>query len=291
MKVTPQLIKKLREQTDAPMMDCKHALDQAAQEIGEDEEKVLTRAREILREAGKAAAVKRADRVTSNGAIAIARSNHAAAAVVLLCETDFVARNEEFIRLAQKIADYFASHEIPQEPLDANIDGTTVRQLLEDAVGKIRENIRLGAVKRLTGDTVGAYLHHDKAKAALVVLEGGDGAAQELANKLGIQIVALSPEYIDKSQVEQARIEKEIEIEKQRAIEEGKKPEIAAKIAEGKVNKELLQQIVLSEQPWYAQLNRKVGDVLKEANASLKVKQFVRLEIGKDPVECSVGKT
>lgn len=288
MKLTPQLIKRLREQTDAPMMDCKRALEQALQEIGADEEKVLARAREILREAGKAAAVKRADRVTSNGTIAVARSTNAAAAVVLLCETDFVARNEDFIGLAQKIADYFASHEIPQEPLDAKIDGTTIRQLLEDAVGKIRENIRLGAVRRLTGDTVGSYLHHDKAKAALVVLAGGDGATQEFANKLGIQIVALSPEYIEKTQVDEMRIKKEIEIEKQRAIEEGKKPEIAEKIAEGKVNKELLQQIVLTEQPWYAQLNRKVEEVLKEADASIKVKQFVRLEIGKEPVECSV---
>jgi len=287
MTITTELIKKLREQTDAPMMDCKRALDEAAREIGDDEEKVLARAREILREAGKAAAVKRADRATSYGTIAIGLSANAAAAVVLLCETDFVARNEDFIRLAQRIADYFASHEIPQAPLEANINGTTVRELIEDAVGKIRENIRLGAVKRLTGDTVGAYLHHDKAKAALVVLDGGDGATRELANKIGIQIVALSPEYIDKTQVDETRIKKEIEIEKQRAIEEGKKPEIAEKIAEGKVNKELLQQIVLSEQPWYAQLNRKVGDVLKEVDPSLKVKKFVRLEIGKDPVECS----
>lgn len=287
MEITAALVKKLREDTDAPLMECKKALQSAAEELGASatEDAVYSRAKEILRESGKLQAGKRADRSVSQGVIAVSRSGNAAAAVTLLCETDFVARNEDFQALAQKLADYFAQNDPGDNPLSATIDGKTVQDLLADAVAVIRENIQLGSVKRVEGESVGVYLHHDKMKAALVAAIGGNGEAQDMANKIGTQIVALSPEYIEKTQVDAERLQREIDLEKQRAIESGKPAEMAEKIAQGRVNKEFLQQVVLLEQPWYADLSKKVGEVI----GGVKVVRIVRLEAGKAPVDSSLG--
>jgi elongation factor Ts len=287
MEITAALVKKLREETDAPLMECKKALQSAAEELGASatEDAAYSRAKEILRESGKLQAGKRADRSVSQGVIAVSRSGNAAAAVTLLCETDFVARNEDFQALAQKLADYFAQNDPGDNPLSATIDGKTVQDLLADAVAVIRENIQLGSVKRVEGESVGVYLHHDKMKAALVAAMGGNGEAQDMANKIGTQIVALSPEYIEKTQVDAERLQREIDLEKQRAIESGKPAEMAEKIAQGRVNKEFLQQVVLLEQPWYADLSKKVGEVI----GGIKVVRIVRLEAGKAPVDSSLG--
>lgn len=285
MEISASLVKRLREETDAPLMECKRALQEAAGEGVVGDDALMARAKEILRATGKVQAGKRAERAVSNGVVAVARSGNAAAAVTLLCETDFVARNAEFQALAQKFADYFAEHDPGDDPLSATIDGKTVQEHIEEAVSKIRENIQLGTVRRIQGaGSIGVYLHHDKAKAALVALSH-DGV-EDLANRIGTQIVALSPEYISRDQVDQARLNKEIAIEKQRATEEGKPEEIAEKIAQGKVSKDFLQQVVLLEQPWYAELKKKVGDVIREAGGGTVVR-FVRLEAGKEPIEVS----
>lgn len=286
MEITATLVKKLREDTGAPMMECKRALQQASDELAEsaNEQNVFARAKEILREGGKLQHGKRSERTVSQGVVAVSRSGNAAAAVVLLCETDFVARNEDFRALAQKLADHFATEAPGAEPLDAAIEGKTVRELIEEAVAKIRENIQLGSVTRIEGERIGTYLHHDKMKAALIAVSGGNGQADEIANKIGTQVVALSPEYINKDQIDAARLQKEIEFEKQKAIEAGKPAEIAEKIAQGKVNKEFLQQVVLLEQPWYADLSKKVNEVI----GGVRVTRMVRLEAGKAPVDSRV---
>ena len=283
MEITAQLVKKLREETDAPMMEGKKALVQAAEEQGgsANEDSIFERAKEILKEGGKLQAGKRVDRTVSQGTVAISRKGGAVAAVALLCETDFVARNEDFQALAQKIADAFAETDPGDAPLNAIVGGKPVQELVEEAVAKIRENIQLGGVVRVEGDSVGAYLHHDKMKAALVAVSGGNGTAEDMANKLGTQIVALQPEFISKDQIDQVRLNSELEREKQKAIDEGKPAEIAEKIAQGRVAKELLSEIVLLEQQWYADLSKKVGDVV----GGLQVKRFVRIEAGKPLVD------
>lgn len=285
MPISAALVKRLREETDAPMMECKKALEQAESEGISGDDELVARAKEILREAGKMAAGKRADRETANGVVAVARSGNAAAAVSLLCETDFVARNDDFQALAQKLADHFAANPPGNDPLTSEIDGKSVKDLIEEAVGKIRENIQLGSVIRVEGEGIGVYLHHDKAKAGIVVLNAGGNGKQELANKLGTQVVAFSPEYISKDQVDQDRLNKELAIEKQRAIDDGKPEEIAEKIAQGKVGKDFLQQVVLLEQPWYAELSRKVGEVVKEQGGDVTIVEFVRIEAGKQPIK------
>lgn len=283
MEITAQLVKRLREETDAPMMECKKALSQALEEQGSSatEDMLMARGKEILKEGGKLQAGKRQDRTVSQGTVAVGRSGSTVAAVALLCETDFVARNEDFQALAQKLADAFAANDPGETPMDAMVDGKSVQELIEGAVAKIRENIQLGGVVRLEGESVGAYLHHDKMKAALVAVSGGNGTAVEMANKIGTQVVALQPEFISKDQIDQDRLAKELESEKQKAIEAGKSPEIAEKIAQGRVAKELLSEIVLLEQQWYADLSRKVGDVV----GGLQVKRFVRIEAGKPLVD------
>ena len=286
MEISAQLVKKLREKTDAPMMECKKALSQALEEQSDaaTEETLMSRAEEILKEGGKLQAGKRQDRTVSQGTVAISRKGGAVAAVAVLCETDFVARNEDFQALAQKIADAFAENDPGEAPLTAIIDGKSVQEHIEEAVAKIRENIQLGGVVRVEGDAVGAYLHHDKMKAALVAVSGGNGTAEDMANKLGTQIVALQPEFISKDQIDQDRLNSELEREKQKAIEDGKPAEIAEKIAQGRVAKELLSEIVLLEQQWYADLSKKVGDVV----GGLQVKRFVRIEAGKPLVDSRV---
>ncbi|MDQ2985555.1 MAG: translation elongation factor Ts [Armatimonadota bacterium] len=283
MEISAQLVKKLREETDAPMMEGKKALVQAAEEQAGDanEDSVFARAKEILKEGGKLQAGKRVDRTVSQGTVAVSRQGDAVAAVALLCETDFVARNEDFQALAQKLADAFAANDPGDAPLTSNVGGKTVQELIEEAVAKIRENIQLGGVVRVEGESVGSYLHHDKMKAALVSVSGGNGTTVDMANKIGTQIVALSPEFISKDQIDQGRLASELEREKQKAIEDGKPPEIAEKIAQGRVAKELLSEIVLLEQQWYADLSRKVGDVV----GGLQVKRFVRIEAGKPLVD------
>lgn len=285
MAISAQLVKRLREETDAPMMECKRALEQAETEGASGDDALVARGKEILREGGKMAAGKRQDRTTAFGTIAVSKSGNSVAAVSLLCETDFVARNEDFIALAQTLANHFADNEPSSDPLQDMVAGKSVKEYLEEAVGKIRENIQLGGAKRITSsDVIGFYLHHDKAKAALVAISGANGNGEELANKIGTQVVALRPEYISKEQVDQVRLSKEIEIEKQKAIDDGKPVEMAEKIAQGKVNKEFLQAVVLLEQPWYAELSKKVGDVV----GSAKVTKFIRLEAGKPVVESAV---
>ncbi|MFN8139653.1 MAG: translation elongation factor Ts [Fimbriimonadales bacterium] len=278
MAISAQLVKRLREETDAPMMECKRSLEAAENEGVSGDEALIARAKEILKETGKLAAVKRQDRAVSVGTVAIGKSGNAAAAVSLLCETDFVARNEDFIALAQTLADAFAANDPGSDPLNSTVGGKKVQDLLDEAVAKIRENIQLGTVVRMTSDgTVGGYLHHDKAKAALVAISGSE---EDIAKKLGTQIVALSPEFISKEGVDQERLSKMIEAERQKAIEAGKPAEIAQKIAEGKVGKELLSEIVLLEQQWYADLSKKVGDVI----SGTVVFEFARVEAGKQPI-------
>jgi elongation factor Ts len=282
MEITAQLVKKLREETDAPMMECKRALQQAAEEQGNGaaEDAIMERAKTILREAGKAQATKRADREASNGVIALAKEPGAVAAVVLLSETDFVARNDEFVSEAHRLAEHFLKNEPGEDPLSAVVDGSSVKERIEALVAKIRENIQLGAVKRVASEqTIGAYLHHDKAKAAIVVVEGGDA---DLASKVATQVVAYPTiEVIAADQIDAERLANEVEMEKRRAIEEGAPEDRAEMIAKGRVNKEFVSQVALLETPWFLDPKMKV----KDAIGGMKVVRMIRLQVGREPID------
>ncbi len=272
-------VKRLRDETDAPMMECKAALEEA----GGDFEK----AKALLREKGKAAASKRAERGTASGVVAFSRSaNHkAAGAVVLECETDFVARNEEFIALSQELAEIFLHNAPGSDPLSVRHGDKTVGQLVEECVAKYRENTQIGKALHIHGESVIAtYLHHDKTKGALVEMGGEGQHVLDAGHKLAVQVVAFPPEAIRKEELSQERIDAELQIEKQRALNEGKPEQIAEKIAIGRVNKEYVQRVVLLEQEFYADPSKTVGQYVDEqakaAGGPIEVRRFHYLAVG-----------
>lgn len=253
-----QDVKKLREETDAPMMECKSALDEA--------DGNFDRAKEILREKGKAQAGKKAGRATGAGVVAFATNDSTVAGVVLETETDFVSRNENFVELTQKAADALLA--------DA---GTDLGAFSTDAVAQFRENAQLGRTFRQEFDgVVATYVHHDKTKGAAVI---GTGDAEAL-RQVAIHAVAFPPAVVSKDQLSQEMLDQEFAIEKQRALNEGKPENIAENIARGRVNKEYIKQVVLLEQPFFKEPGKSVDQWLSENYKGTKITDFVYLTIG-----------
>jgi elongation factor Ts len=268
---TAQDVKRLREETDAPMMECKAALDEAGGEF--------EKAKSLLREKGKAAAAKRAGRSTAAGVVAVSASEDGkrVGAVVLESETDFVARNEDFVAIAQKLADIFRDNAPGDNPLAVSAGGQSVGEMVEAAVATIRENIQLRAAVQVTSSaSIATYVHHDRTKGSIVQ---GDGTPDAL-RKVAIQVVSNPPEVVSKEQLPQEKIAQEIEIETQRAINEGKDEKIARNVATGRVNKEYIKRAVLLEQPFYADNSKSVGQYLKEEAGGADVTDFAYLAIG-----------
>jgi elongation factor Ts len=256
-------VKKLRDETDAPMMECKAALDEADGDYD--------RAKAILREKGKAAAAKRADRSTAAGVVAFATSpdQKTVGGAVVESETDFVARNEQFIAIAQQIA----------EVVRDEGDESKIKELIEDAVAKIRENIKVTRKIRLhSSNPISTYVHHDRTKGAAVVFEGD--AELDAVRKVAIQVVAHPPEVVSKDQLSQEMLDRELATETQRALNEGKDANIAKNIAQGRVNKEFVKKVVLLEQPFYVDNSKSVSQYLQESAKGAKVSEFVYLAVG-----------
>lgn len=279
MAFTAADVKRLRDETDAPMMECKAALTEANGDFA--------KAKDILREKGKAAAAKRADRATKAGVVAIALSDDSktAGAAVLECETDFVAKNPDFIEVAGKIAGALLDADPGDNPLAVKVGDETIGSLVEGAIAKIRENIKVTKAVRLTTTGVFAkYVHHDNTKGAIIELEGDASTIADVGHKLAIQAIAFPPAYVTKDQVPAEVIAHELEVETQRAINEGKKPEIAKNIAQGRINKEYYKAVVLMEQPFYADLGKSAGDYVAEqakaGNGTITVKGFTLLAVG-----------
>lgn len=263
-------VKRLREETDAPMLECRAALVEA----GGDFEK----AKLILREKGKAAAAKRADRTTQAGVVAMATSDDGktVGAVVLESETDFVAKNPEFIEIANDLAAKFLATDPGSDP--NSVPG--VKEAVEAAVAKIRENIKVAKAVRVTSaNPIATYVHFDNTKGSFVTFSEGDGT-NELVRKVAVQVVAAEPEVVSKDQLSQTRLEEELAIELQRALNEGKPENIAKNIAEGRVNKEFVKKAVLMEQPFYSDQSRTVGQYLSQEGQGAQVEGFSFLAVG-----------
>ncbi|MFN7016732.1 MAG: translation elongation factor Ts [Fimbriimonadales bacterium] len=287
MSISPQLIKSLRDETGAGFMDCKSALEQA----GGDMEK----ARLILREKGAIIASKRASKEVNQGVIAGALSadGRTGALIDLRCETDFVARNEEFLNLANELLQHVLAvgeegkmDAILQRP--ALADPTiAVGKLIEIVIGKTGERIAFQnyAVARVPDSEHGVvdiYIHHNKLVGVMVVLVGNaeKETMQNLAHEIAIQIAWSAPQYLSKDEIPAEVLLQELEIEKQRALKEGKPENVAENIARGRVNKGFVQKVALLEQPFYKDESKTIGDLLKAAGGDLKVARFVRLEVG-----------
>lgn len=273
-------VKRLREETDAPMMECKGALEEAGGDFN--------KAKEILREKGQAAAAKRAGRSTSEGIakFVVSPDGKTAIGLVIECETDFVAKNDNFKALADKLANGML--EAGAVSPDTLVDGETVASHIEKAIAVIRENIQLKKAELLKAGegVIAVYNHHDAKKASAVEVVGAASNAKDAGYQVAIQTVAFSPAFLKKEDVPQDVIENEIRIETERAINEGKPKEIAEKAAQGRVNKEFYQTQVLLEQPMYTDAKKSVSAYLAEegkvGGGPISVVQFVRLEVGQD---------
>lgn len=272
-------VKRLRDETDAPMMECKTALEEA----GGDFEK----AKEILREKGKAVAGKKAGRDTNEGVVAVSHSEHnkRVGGVVLLCETDFVAKNETFLNGAQELAEIFMQNDPGDNPLAVQHGDKTVQDIIDNLIAVIRENIQLKqAIHLKTEDnSFTSYVHHDRKKGVIVEVAGSAANGHDVGRQVAIQAVAFPPEFISKDEVPADLIAKEMEVETQRAMNEGKPENIARNIAQGRINKEYMQKVVLLEQPFYREPGKSVSQYLSEESkvggGEIKIASFHRLQI------------
>ncbi len=284
-EISASVVKALRDQTGAGMMDCKRALADA----GGDS----VRAGELLRERGLAKAVKREGRETTEGVIGLALAGDSGALVELACETDFVAKTDEFQKLAARLAAAVAADAslATVDALVASIvDGEKVSERIQGAIAKVGENVVLRRVARLTTGNegvVGGYIHAGGKLGVLVALASkGRGAELDaLAKDLSMHVAAAdpSPVAVDRSGVEKGLVDAERAIFRAQAEQSGKPPAIVEKMVEGRVNK-YYAEVCLLEQAFVKDPERTVSRLLadesKRLGREVGVADFVRFRLG-----------
>ncbi len=268
MNITAETVKQLRERTGAGMMECKKALVESKGD--------LEAAAELMRKTGLAKADKKAARIAAEGTVAIERAGLSAALVEVNCETDFVARSDEFQEFARDLAKAaLANAASSVESLVGLKHGSsTLEERRRELIAKIGENIAVRRFVRITAPSaLGTYMHGSRI-GSLVALEGGDEA---LARDLAMHVAAVDPAYIDAGAVPAAVLEKEREILAEQTKGEKKPAEIIAKMVEGRLRK-FLAEITLVGQPFVKDPETTVEKLLKKSGA--KVVQFVRYQVG-----------
>ncbi|MFT6269360.1 MAG: elongation factor Ts [Alphaproteobacteria bacterium] len=267
MAVTAALVKELRERTGSGMLDCKNALV----ETNGDVELAI----ENMRKSGQAKAAKKAGRIAAEGVILTHVSGTKATMIEINSETDFVARDDGFLAFGNKILAVAAANNInDMDALNAaDLDGVTVATARDTLVAKIGENISPRRVINVEGDNLGAYVHSGRI-GVIAILTGGDEA---LAKDIAMHVAASNPQYVKPSDVPEAVVAKEKEIQLEIAIQSGKPAEIAEKMVSGRMKK-FTGEVSLTGQPFVKDPSMSVGDFLKSKNAD--VVNFVRFEVG-----------
>jgi elongation factor Ts len=268
MNITADTVKQLRERTGAGMMECKKALVETKGD--------LDAAAELMRKSGLAKADKKAARVAAEGTITVHRSGASAAMIEVNCETDFVARSEEFQAFARDVAKAALEHPAPsvEALVQLDVSGATLEERRRALIAKIGENIAVRRFVRVSAPgALGDYLHGTRI-GSLVSLEGGNEA---LARDLAMHVAAINPAYVDASAVPADILDKEREILTEQTKGEKKPPEIIAKMVEGRLRK-YLAEITLLGQPFVKDPEITVEKLLKKAGA--RVVEFVRYEVG-----------
>jgi elongation factor Ts len=268
MNITADTVKQLRERTGAGMMECKKALVETQGD--------LDAAAELMRKSGLAKADKKAARGGAEGTVAVERAGNSAVLVEVNCETDFVARGDDFLGFARNVA----RAALEKAPADVKAlvgltsGGSTLDEQRRVLIAKIGENISVRRFARVTSQgALGAYIHGGRI-GALVALKGGDEA---LARDLAMHVTAANPAYIDAGGVPAAVLDKEREILTEQTKTEKKPPEIIAKMVEGRLRKHLAE-ITLVGQPFVKDPDTTVEKLLKNSGAT--VLQFVRFAVG-----------
>ncbi len=269
MSITASMVKELRERTGAGMMECKKALV----ETGGD----LDAAAEALRKAGAAKADKKSSRVAADGRVVIKANGTKAVITEVNSETDFVAKDENFVAFAEAVAAAIAASGKTDvgSLADQDIgDGRTVETARTELIQKVGENISVRRAEIVENDgPIGAYTHGARI-GALVALEGGD---ESLARDIAMHVAAINPMCVDETGVPAETLDREKRIFSEQAAESGKPAEIVEKMVSGKVAK-FLKEITLVGQPFVKDDKQTVGQLLKSAGA--RVVSFTRFEVG-----------
>lgn len=272
-KITAADVNKLRKLTGAGMMDCKKALVEAD---GDFEQAIV-----LLRKKGQKIAANRADRDSSEGA-AIAKINSAenkGVIVSLNCETDFVAKNQDFINLANRMAEIALNCSDKEGLMKADIDGLTVEEKLIEQTGVIGEKIEIGAFEVLEAPFVGGYIHAGNKIASLVGLSANVGGAGEVAKDVSMQVAAMNPVSLDENSVPQEIIDREMEIAMDQVKKEGKPENMWDQIAKGKLNR-FFKDSTLVHQSFIKDNKSSVADYVKTLGGDIKVTGFRRVSLG-----------
>ncbi|GLT15603.1 translation elongation factor Ts [Vibrio algivorus] len=257
--VTAALVKELRERTGAGMMDCKKALVEANADI--------ELAIENMRKSGAAKAAKKAGNVAAEGTILVKEADGFAALLEVNCQTDFVAKDANFLAFANEVLDAAVAERLDVEALQAKFEDTRIA-----LVAKIGENISIRRVQYIEGAKVGSYRHGER----IGVVVAGD-ASDEVIKQVAMHVAASKPEYVNPEDVPADVVAKEKAVQVEIAMNEGKPQEIAEKMVIGRMKK-FTGEVSLTGQAFIMEPKKTVGEFLKEQGAS--VTNFVRLEVG-----------
>lgn len=276
MAITASAVNELRKMTGAGMMDCKKAL----QETDGDMEAAI----DFLRKKGQKISAKRADRDATEGAVIAKSSDDLKTGVIvkLSCETDFVAKNDDFVELANKLADLA----LENKPVDLEafntlpFEGSTVAERLVEEMGKIGEKIEVPEYAIINGDAVVGYIHAGNKLGVLVELNKDASDVAIAAGKdVAMQIAAMNPVALNEDEVPEDIKKRELEIGMEQARAEGKPEQILEKIAMGKLNKYFKDNTLLS-QPFVKDSSLTVGAMLNGVEDGLTVNSFIRVALG-----------
>ena len=265
------MVKELRDATGAGMMDCKKALVAA--------DGNMQAAIDAMRKSGAAKAAKKAGRTAAEGIITVAQAGKKVVLVEVNSETDFCAKNAEFVTFAQKVADTALANNISDVEVLKNtqLDGQTVAEGLTALVAKIGENLqlrRVALVEEKDDETIGLYVHSNKRIGVAVVLKGGD---ETIAKHVAMHVCASKPDFVHPEDVSAEVVEHERQVQIEIAMKSGKPQAIAEKMVEGRMKK-FTGEVSLTGQPFVMNPEITVGQMLKEAKAD--AVSFVRYEVG-----------
>jgi elongation factor Ts len=269
-------VNKLRQMTGAGMMDCKKAL---VESNGDFEAAI-----DNLRKKGQKISLNRADRAAQEGAVIALTSEDRKTGVIveLNCETDFVAKNESFVKFANEIAQLALTHKpATAEALKAlTIGNLTLEQRLLDEMGKTGEKMDVSKYAIINGNNVIAYIHAGNRMGVLVEMNNAPSEANMNAGKdTAMQIAAMNPLALNEAQVPAETIAREIEVGKEQAIAEGKPAEMAEKIAQGRLNK-FYKEYTLLNQEFVKDSSKSISKMLSDSEAGLTVVSFKRIALG-----------
>lgn len=258
--ITTEQVKELRDKTGVSVMQCRKALEEA----NGDMEKAII----ILQKKGGEAAQKKADRSAADGIVVMRTDGKRVITLVLNCETDFVARNEDFVELANKLVDFAWDNGV------ASLEEETAATMISDLVLKIGENIHIGGVEELSGDVVNGYKHFDNKSAAVVTLKGG---TPEVAKDIAMHVAAMKPTFLSKDDISAENVEKVKAVMEAEVAASDKPQEIKDKMLEGKINGFFAEQTLL-DQPFFKAPEKTIAQYAKDNGAE--VQKFVLYTVG-----------